>query len=226
MANSLTASSLSGIALDTTINNLSSAAVAGTGNIDIRNNGALLVTNAGAVNGNIVISNNTGDITINTLTAAAGGIDLTANGGSILDGNGAANNLIAATDSALRALGGVVGLAPDALEVEINGGTLGVAAASQVAGVSANINGTVLPSDTLAILNSPPGQVIFNGRVLNPPPPSIDLESLFRVTSDLNPQRASELGYFSDLLLWVLGEDFLEGRRSFLRRRMRTWGKQ
>jgi hypothetical protein len=209
-ADSLGATAMSGIALDTSINNLASADITGTGNVHIRNNGPLVVTSATTANGDIDISNDTGDLTIGMLAAPAGGIQLAANGGSIFDGNGAAMNLTAKKDSALRALGGVVGLAADAIEVDINGAALGIAATGQVAGVSANIDGMVAPSDTLAIFNSPPGQVIFNGRVLHPLDPSIDLATLFRVTADLNPRRLSEHGYFSYPLLWVLSEDYFE----------------
>ncbi len=170
-ADNLTASAATGINLDTSINTLTSVTVTGTGHIDISNLGALSVTNATTANGNIAISNNAGDMTINSLTAVGGGVNLTANAGSILDGNGAANNLTAAADSTLRALGGVVGLSADPVEVDINPGSLGVEATGQIGGVSVNIDGTVMPSNTLAILNSPPGKVIFNGNELIPPTP-------------------------------------------------------
>ena len=186
-ATSLSALSMTGTTLDTAIDNLSSANVTGTGSIDIRNSADLFVTNASAVNGEITISNNTGDLTINTLTATTGGIHLTAKGGSILDGNGAALNLTASKDSTLQGLGGVVGLATDAIEVNISGGTLGVAATGEVTGVSVNIDGTVLPTDTLAILNAPPGQVIFNGRVLNPTQSCTSLHLILTISGGSPP---------------------------------------
>src|SRR5581483_5585417 len=105
---------------------------------------------------------------INTVTAMAGGVELTAMAGSILDGNGTNNNITASANSSLRALRGVIGLGSDPLEVTINGGTFGVEAANQLNNISVAINGTVPPSNTLKILNSPPGQVLFNSKVLFP----------------------------------------------------------
>jgi filamentous hemagglutinin family protein len=157
--------------------------------------------------GNIALTS-AGDLTINTLTSTAGGIDLTVTAGSIFDGNGAANNLTAAANSTLRGLGGVVGLIADPIEVSINPGTLGVAATGQVAGVSVNIDGTVLPSNTLVLLNSPPGLVLFNGRILSGS--SSTVENLIRATSDLNPQRVNEFGPFTELLLHVLSDNYFE----------------
>jgi filamentous hemagglutinin family protein len=213
---SLSASSSSGIDLDTTISNLSSADVTGMGNIAIRNSGALVSTSAAAANGDINISNNSGDLTIGALAALTGGIHLTANAGSIFDGNGAAVNLSAGSDSSLRGLSGVVGLATDAIEVDISGGTLGVAAAGTAAGVSVNIDGSVLPSDTLAILNAPPGQVIFNGRVLFPLRQfSILPDDLGRATTDLEPRRVSEAGFFSELLLRLVGDVDVERENDY-----------
>ena len=77
--------------------------------------------------GSGAISNSTGDMVINAISSTDG-IDLLAAGGSIFDGNGAANNLTAAADSNLRALGGVIFLSTDPIEVNINPGLLGVAA--------------------------------------------------------------------------------------------------
>jgi hypothetical protein len=85
-----------------------------------------------------------------------------------------------------------------------------VAATGQVGGVSVDINGTVLPSDTLTSLNSPPGEVIFNSRVLNPTP--INLPNLTGVAAELNPQRVNEDDYFTELLLDVLGDDLVEAQ--------------
>jgi peptidoglycan-associated lipoprotein len=139
-----------------------------TGGIFIGEADAITLGNVTAGAGNVVIGNNTGDMTIHTVMATAGGVDLTTTSGSILDGNGAVNNITAAADSSLRAFGGVIGLGSDPIEVNIRSGSLGVAAVNQIGNISAIINGTVSPSNTLAVLNAPPGQVIFNGNVLYP----------------------------------------------------------
>ena len=94
--------------------------------------------------------------------------------------------------------------------MNINPGMLGVAATGQVGGVSVHISGTVSPTNTLTLLNSPPGEVIFNSRVLNPSP--INLPNLIGIAAELNPQRVNEDDYFTDLLLDVLGEDFFKAQ--------------
>ncbi len=125
--------------------------------------------------GDVTITNTAGDMTINTVTAATGGVNLTAAGGSILDGNGVANNVTASANSTLSALSGVIGVAADPIEVNVTGATLGVAATNQIANISATLNGTVLPGNTLIILNNPPGLVLFNAVTLNPPPTPLPL---------------------------------------------------
>jgi hypothetical protein len=185
-------------------------ATATAGGISITEADGVTLNNIVAGGGNVTISNTTGDMIINSIVATAGGIDLTASAGSILDGNGAANNLTAVADSNLRALGGVIGLSTDPIEVNINPGMLGVAATGQVGGVSVDINGTVLPSNALTLLNSPPGEVIFNSRVLNPSP--INLPNLTGFAAELNPQRVNEDDHFTELLLDVLSEDFFKAQ--------------
>ncbi|MER3424234.1 MAG: hypothetical protein C4293_14440, partial [Nitrospiraceae bacterium] len=139
-----------------------------SGGIFLTQAGAVTLNNIMAGAGDIVIRNTVGDMTINTVTATAGGVELTAMAGSILDGDKTSNNITASTNSSLRALGGVIGLGSDPLKVTINGGTLGVEAANQRDNISVTINGTVSPSNTLTLLNSPPGRVLFNGKVLFP----------------------------------------------------------
>jgi hypothetical protein len=194
--------------LETAVQTLNATATAG--GISITEADGVTLNNIVAGGGNVTISNTTGDMIINSIVATAGGIDLTASAGSILDGNGAANNLTAVADSNLRALGGVIGLSTDPIEVNINPGVLGVAATGQVGGVSVDINGTLLPSGALTLLNSPPGEVIFNSRVLNPSP--VNLPNLTGIAAELNPQRANEDDYSTELLLDVLGEDFVKAR--------------
>lgn len=84
--------------------------------------------------------------------------------GNLLDGNGAGLNLIANGNSTLLA-GGVIGTLGDPFDVFVNG-NLGVGANGQIAGTSIVINGTVNPSNTLSLLNTPPGAVLFNGNFL------------------------------------------------------------
>ncbi len=170
-------------------------ATTSAGGIFISQAGPITLNNVVAGTGNVVINNATGDMTINTVTAASGGVDLTATSGSILDGNGTSNNVTASANSSLSALGGVVGLGPDPIEVNIIGGTLSVAASSQVNGISVTINGTVSPGNALLALNSPPGLILFNG---NPPTSqsvvggaigSLSLGSFMRNSSTLDPIR-------------------------------------
>jgi hypothetical protein len=171
------------------------------GGVFIAEKDAVTINSVLAGGGNIAISNTTGDMTINTLTSTAGRIDLTATAGSILDGNGAANNITAGADSVLRALGGVIGLSADPIEVNINPGTLGVEASGQIAGVSVNVDGTVAPGNTLTVLNVPPGQVIFNGNILNPPAPVIPPINFTWVFSEVNSPYPNENGPLTELVV-------------------------
>ncbi len=158
---------------------------ASKGGIDMRNTGTLTLT-ASAANGSILFTND-GTLTVSTVTAngnislttvsgdilldgvtASGSVDLTSSG-SILDlTNGASIDITAGGNSVLQA-GGVIGLLSDPLTVAITNGSLGVLASGIVGDVSVDINGTVVPSDTLDVLNSPLGEVIFNGNVLYSP---------------------------------------------------------
>jgi trimeric autotransporter adhesin len=194
--------------IETTVGALNGNATAG--GIYINETDTVTLNNILAGGGNVTINNATGDMIIHSITATAGGIDLTTSAGSILDGNGAATNLTAVADSNLRALGGVIGLSTDPIEVNINPGLLGVAATGQIGGVSVHINGTVLPTNMLTLLNSPPGEVIFNSQSANPPP--INLPNLISIAAELNSYRVNENDYFTDLLLDVLGDDFFKAQ--------------
>jgi hypothetical protein len=68
--------------------------------------------------------------------------------------------------------------------VNIGRGILGVAATGEMGGVSVDINGTVLPSGTLTLLNSAPGEVIFNSKVLSPT--LVNLPVLTGIAAELN----------------------------------------
>jgi outer membrane protein OmpA-like peptidoglycan-associated protein len=164
----LTGSSIGTLAdpIETSVSTLDAASTAG--GLFINQTGPVVLNNMVANGGNVVLSS-TGTMTVNTVTATAGAVNLTAGAGSILDGNGSANNITASADSTLQA-SGVIGVTGDPLEVNVNTGNLGVAAASRVGPVSVIIDGTVSPSNTLVVLNVPPGQVIFNGQLIFPLP--------------------------------------------------------
>jgi hypothetical protein len=85
--------------------------------------------------------------------------------GNLLDNNGDALNLIANTNSQIFT-GGVIGTLGNPFDVLVRNGTLGIAPNGQLNGFSAVINGTVNPSNTLNLLNNPPGGVLFNGAFL------------------------------------------------------------
>jgi trimeric autotransporter adhesin len=193
--------------LETAVGTLN--ATSNAGGIYIAEADGLTVNSVVANGGNVTISNSTGDMVINAISAT-GGIDLLAAGGSIFDGNGTANNLTAVADSNLRALGGVIGLSTDPIEVNINPGLLEVAATGQIGGVSVHINGTVSPTNTLTLLNSPPGEVIFNSQSANPPP--INLPNFIGIAAELNSYRVNENDYCTDLLLDVLSDDFFKAQ--------------
>jgi hypothetical protein len=78
-------------------------------------------------------------------------------------------NVTAGANSMLQALNGVVGTQAAPMRVNVNPGTLSIRATTAVAGVSAFLTGTVLPGNTLTLLNVPPGLVCCN---VCPGPPS------------------------------------------------------
>ncbi len=174
--------------IETSVGTLNATSIAG--GIFVTQANAVTLGNVVAGAGDVTITNTAGDMTINTVTAATGAVNLTAAGGSILDGNGTANNVTASADSTLNALGGVIGVSADPIDVNITGATLGVAAINQMGGISATLNGTVSPGNSLIVLNSPPGLVLFNGIILNPPPTPLNLVNLGLLTGTavyLNP---------------------------------------
>jgi hypothetical protein len=107
------------------------------------------------------------DVTLGSLSTG-GGVDVNA-GGSVLSAAGSGTNVTAGANSTLQAFNGVVGTQAAPMTVNVNTGTLGIRATTAVAGVSAFLTGTVLPGNTLTLLNVPPGLVCFNGC---PVPPS------------------------------------------------------
>ena len=81
----------------------------------------------------------------------------------MLSAAGSGTNVTAGANSTLQALNGVVGTQAAPMTVNVNPGTLSIRATTAVAGVSAFLTGTVLPGNTLTLLNVPPGLVCFNG---------------------------------------------------------------
>jgi hypothetical protein len=156
--------------LDTGINTL--AATASNGSVFLANDKALTLTSLTTTNGSATVTS-TGDMTLGSL-GIAGAATLTS-GGSILDGNGSTVNLTATASSSLLATG-VIGTVSDPIEVSVTGATLDVSASSENAGVSIDLSGTVAPGNTLGLLNTPPGQVIFNGQVIFPIAPPAPTE--------------------------------------------------
>ncbi|MFA5101279.1 MAG: hypothetical protein WC547_10380, partial [Candidatus Omnitrophota bacterium] len=108
---------------------------------------------------------NTGAIALNSLITAKN-ITLTSTAGNLLDGNAAANNIVS-TGTCNFTAGGYIGTAADPIEVTINPGSLSIAAQGQSAGVSAAINGTILPANTYTYNADAPGSILFNAAVLN-----------------------------------------------------------
>jgi hypothetical protein len=74
------------------------------------------------------------------------------------------------------------------MTVNVNPGTLSIRATTAVAGISAFLTGTVLPSNALTLLNVPPGLVCFNGCVL--PPSNNPLGGFFGVIPSFNRDSA------------------------------------
>jgi hypothetical protein len=101
------------------------------------------------------------DVTLGSLTTA-GAVNVIANGGSVLSAAGSGTNVTAGANSTLQAFNGVVGTQAAPVTVNVNPGTLSIRATTAVAGISAFLTGTVLPSNALTLLNVPPGMVCFN----------------------------------------------------------------
>lgn len=147
--------------LDTDVTTLN---VTSTGAAYILEEDAVTLNNVTTSNGLIDLEAG-GDITIGTVTANTSAT-LVSSGGSIYDA--AASLLSASATSYLKALGGVIGTKDNPVDVNINGGDLWVYASGSRDAISANIAGTVSPSDLLRIGTPPipPGLVLFNNRLL------------------------------------------------------------
>ena len=101
------------------------------------------------------------DITLGSLHTGTG-VTVMSSGGSVLSAAGSGMNIIAGANSSLRALNGVVGTQAAPITVHVSAGTLGIHATAARFGISAFLNGTVLPGQALTMLNVPPGLVCFN----------------------------------------------------------------
>ena len=101
------------------------------------------------------------DITLGSLHTGTG-VNVMSSGGSVLSAAGSGMNIIAGANSSLRAFNGVVGTQAAPITVHVSAGTLGIHATAARFGISAFLNGTVLPGQVLTMLNVPPGLVCFN----------------------------------------------------------------
>ena len=162
-----------------------------SGNVNLTAGGSITQSGAVTANGAVMVTATTGSITMASAAtttsvtgaigytagtnvtlgslAAGGAVNVIANGGSIFSAAGSGTNVTAGANSTLQAFNGVVGTQAAPMTVNVNTGTLGIRATTAVAGVSAFLTGTVLPGNTLTLLNVPPGLVCFNGC---PVPPS------------------------------------------------------
>jgi hypothetical protein len=118
---------------------------------------------ATTTSGTGVISYTAGtDVTLGSL-GTGGAVNVRANGGSVFSAAGSGTNVSAGAASTLQALNGVVGTQAAPMTVNVNPGTLSIRVTTAPAGISAFLTGTVLPGNTLTLLNAPPGLVCFNG---------------------------------------------------------------
>jgi len=186
-------------------------ATSNTGGVYISEFDGITIQNAQATtSGDVVIYNATGDMLLNTVRANTGGVFLTAADGSILDNNGVALNITARKDSTLSAANrpdSVVGLLFDPIEVNVQNGWLGVAATGMRNLVSVNINGVVLPTDTLEIMNVPPGLVIFNNRMIG----GVEIMEVYRgIATDLMNPDTYEYSLFDEWLLDTMTDELFK----------------
>jgi hypothetical protein len=150
-------------------------------------NGVTVTATGGAITmaGTAITTSGTGaisyaagtDVTLGSLSTG-GGVNVIANNGSVLSAAGSGTNVIAGANSTLQAPAGVVGTQAAPINVLVNGGTLGILAGAQLAGISGFLTGTVVPSNALTLLLPlPPGLVCFNGCPI--PPSNNPLGSFF-----------------------------------------------
>ncbi|HXX76190.1 MAG TPA: hypothetical protein VEI50_13760, partial [Nitrospiraceae bacterium] len=148
------------------------------------------------------------DATLGSLNTG-GSVNVIANGGSVLSAVGSGTNVTAGANSTLQAFNGVVGTQAAPMTVAVNPGTLSIRATAAVGGISAFLTGTVLPSNALTLLNSPPGLVCFNGCSvpITPNPPISNLSNLVTGTFGyLNPEEIVPIFYLygRPILGWTI----------------------
>lgn len=152
------------------VTQLANLTVSGANAVTVTTAGGPITMAAGAASssGSGAITYTAGtDVTLGSLTTG-GGINVIANGGSVLSAAGSGTNVTAGANSTLQAFNGVVGTQAAPITVNVNPGTLSIHATTAVAGISAFLTGTVLPSNVLSFLNVPPGTTCFNGCPLPP----------------------------------------------------------
>ncbi len=133
-------------------------------NVDVRQEGGLVLA---GIRGSDVAITGTGFLSVMEVMAT-GSADLSA-GGPILGAplSGPAN-LTAGNDSTLVA-GDVIGTLIEPFVVDVSGSLVTIPGGVE-SGVSANLVGSVTPSNTLLVPVAPPGEVLFNGVAVLPQP--------------------------------------------------------
>ncbi|MBI4227021.1 MAG: filamentous hemagglutinin N-terminal domain-containing protein [Candidatus Omnitrophica bacterium] len=164
-AGTLTATAATGIDLDTAVDSIT-ASVTGTGTLDFSDTGALTVTSATTADGALTITSG-GTMTVGSVRGTS--VTLTASGdGSILSTGGTTN--VTATTGATLTAGGTIGTATTPITVSVLDGALTVIPSGISDGVSANLTGTVSPSNNLEVPQATRGRVVFNERQRFPLP--------------------------------------------------------
>jgi hypothetical protein len=153
------------LAATNSVTQLAGLTVNGANTITVTASGGPITMAAGATSssgtGSITYTAGT-DVTLGSLTTG-GSVNVLANGGSVLSATGSGTNVTAGSNSTLQAFNGVVGTQAAPVTVDVNLGTLSIRATSAIAGISAFLTGTVLPTNTLTVLSVPPGAICFNG---------------------------------------------------------------
>ncbi|MBI4864408.1 MAG: hypothetical protein HY815_29740, partial [Candidatus Riflebacteria bacterium] len=164
-----TANLVAGTAIGTSANPLHTAV--GTLNARAREGGVFIsqigTITIGAITATeqVELVDTTGDIRLGTVTSEYY-VNLTATVGSILNVTPGVTNITADCNSrSTLTAAGVIGTWASPITVNIVPGELAVWAGGAIDGVSVNIQGKVLPSNSLIVLNSPPGVVLFNNRI-------------------------------------------------------------
>jgi hypothetical protein len=149
-----------------TVTQLANLTVSGANNVTVTTTtGSITMAPAATTtSGTGAISYTAGTDVILGSLGTGGAVNVIANGGSVLSAASSGTNVTAGANSTLQAPAGVVGTQAAPINVLVNGGTLGILAGAQLAGISGFLTGTVVPSNALTLLLPlPPGLVCFNG---------------------------------------------------------------